>query len=596
MSIPEHLWENRNIDEFEDNTMWGCYSGDEDDLDTELTPGMEFVRSMLELYFSSTLSAIVFCKLMWLAANAGIREAGQYALKPGAPTGHYSRKLRRQLGWRTKHNFMRLTIPGQGKHDLERSEQTVSVMPGHEQMSLDLKDTPVTATMLQKLKDKPDNIPPCYWHHPVVQEAAQYELVYPVAVYLDGVPYSHTDGVLGFWLINLVDGRRFLMAVIRKRIICKCGCRGWCTFYHIFRYIHWSLAALACGEYPGERYNGTFLEDGSDASRQALAKTKLGFKAACLYIKGDWMELATTIGLPMWVDSLRPCFNCNAYLHNFYETLGTTLDALVWIENGDDDYFEACARCEHIVTLRNSDDLQKILRLLRYDKRKDGSRGRALVGPVDVAGVSLCAGDRLEPSLTLTDIGNVEYLNEFPQAITFWRPSSETLTRHRNPIFDSHLGITPRKSLVIDLLHAVFLGILLVWCRLVIWKLLECGVYGILAGRAEAMQAAVLLLRSKLMRFYPKYEKEHPGEILTRVSDLTQSMLGEPSDHKLKTKGAETWGIALFLLSELQSMSHRIPVDGQRMIAAGEQLIGVIRMWKSHGWTMPAASSKDFEP
>lgn len=80
--------------------------------------------------------------------------------------------------------------------------------------------------------------------------------------------------------------------------------------------------------------------------------------------------------------------------------------------------------------------------------------------------------------------------------------------------------------------------------------LILAGVFGD-ASTHEGLPAALLGLRNKLMRFNNIYEQSHKGEKLTRVSDLVPSMLGEANDQKLKTKGAETWGLCLFLISEL---------------------------------------------
>ena len=49
----------------------------------------------------------------------------------------------------------------------------------------------------------------------------------PVAVFTDGVAYSHTDSVLGVWEINMISQKRHVVALIRKRQMCKCGCQGW---------------------------------------------------------------------------------------------------------------------------------------------------------------------------------------------------------------------------------------------------------------------------------------------------------------------------------------------------------------------------------
>ena len=74
--------------------------------------------------------------------------------------------------------------------------------------------------------------PPSYESHPVVQRNAG-RLVAPLGVYMDALPYSLVDSVLGVWVINLVTGARDVLLTIRKKRVCSCGCKGWCTYYPI---------------------------------------------------------------------------------------------------------------------------------------------------------------------------------------------------------------------------------------------------------------------------------------------------------------------------------------------------------------------------
>ena len=70
-----------------------------------------------------------------------------------------------------------------------------------------------------------DEMPSCYTQHPVVQ-AHSSELVLPVGIFVDGVPYSHVDGCIGWWIVNLISGQRLLFATQRKKRLCRCGCRA----------------------------------------------------------------------------------------------------------------------------------------------------------------------------------------------------------------------------------------------------------------------------------------------------------------------------------------------------------------------------------
>ena len=316
-----------------------------------------------------------------------------------------------------------------------------------------------------------------------------------------------------------------------------------------------------------------------------MAGQPIGGKCALIYIKGDWAEFAGTLGLPAHNDSVRPCFCCNAYGSSMYEMDGMSLEAIQWDINDDDMYFNACDRCEQIVQINNAAERNEVDGYLRYDKRTNGHKGRCLTRDLSINGVELKADDRLEPCDQLPDIGALIDVDEFPLTITFWRTSREDMTRHRNPLFDRQLGITPKRSLVVDALHAFHLGIMNVWCRIAAWKLLDANVYGDLGNATETLKAGVLVMRSRLMNFYNR-----SPEKLTRVADFTPSMVGSRNDQKMKTKGAETWGVTLFLIDELHS--HPMP-NGNQLYHAGVCLKKIVEIWKQCDWTMPRTAAQD---
>ena len=136
-------------------------------------------------------------------------------------------------------------------------------------------------------------LPPCYSAHPVVR-ANPDKYVLPLGLFADGVPYSQTDSVIGVWVVNLINGQRNLIAVIRKKKTCDCGCRGWCTFHSLFHWLEWGSAALACGKMPGARHdNQPWLA--CEKGRAERAGEDI-VHACLLLIKGDWSEYATTLG------------------------------------------------------------------------------------------------------------------------------------------------------------------------------------------------------------------------------------------------------------------------------------------------------------
>ena len=205
--------------------------------------------------------------------------------------------------------------------------------------------------------------------------------------------------------------------------------------------------------------------------------------------------------------------------------------------------------------------------------------------------MNLRAGDRLEPSPGVPDVGMLGEL-PLPAEIVMWRSGSESLTKHRNPLFDEELGTLPQRCVVVGTLHCLYLGVMLVWCRVVLWMLVDAGIYGAMSTDEENIQTAVLVLRHNLMEFYKARHRERPGENLTRVSDLTPKMLGSRTEPKCKTKGAETWGMLLFLLGELQLHVGRLGDRGVRLLAAGQALEEMVGIWNRHGRVLPPDSRR----
>ena len=124
------------------------------------------------------------------------------------------------------------------------------VLPGHELIEESLaEDLAGMQRQVAEAKAADDRLPPAYWDHPVVQQHPE-EDVRPDAIYMDAVPYSLTDSVIGVWLVCLLSSRRYLVAIIRKRMLCKFGCAGFCIFFHLLRFVHWFLKCMAEKTYP----------------------------------------------------------------------------------------------------------------------------------------------------------------------------------------------------------------------------------------------------------------------------------------------------------------------------------------------------------
>jgi hypothetical protein len=292
---------------------------------------------------------------------------------------------------------------------------------------------------------------------------------------LDGAPYSLGDSAVAIWLINSLTQVRHCVAIIRKRYACKCGCRKWCTFWPIMFWIHYCFACLGEGIMPSPRRDHQPWTE-QDKSRASKAGRAFARKGILLRFKGDWPELTERIGLPNWNSSLRPCFCCSCPHRSLYNVRGVNLLSLPWRVNCFSDYDAACKACEVWIPVDRA-TVQRLKTFLRFDKRKDGSLGRSLTKSFPDLG--LREHDRLEPSASLPDIAGFERLCEDApnrcERICFWRRNCESICLHRSPLWGEKLGITPERVLCLDLMHTLYLGVILGFVRMVIWKLLLSG-------------------------------------------------------------------------------------------------------------------------
>lgn len=563
-------------------------SGDDEDGHAQ-SPGKQLVDHLMKLYLGRDLSAKDLCTICFFAGAAGVREARVYGYNPDAQSGHFQRHLNKVCTWMAdKDRLYDVQVPSYHQADLGRGTHTLTGIPPHEAFDEQVCAEPGLRLHLREAIQA-GHLPPTYSNHKVVRDNVGGNPVVPVSVFVDGVPYSLTDSVVGFWLINELNGARSLLACMRKKITCACGCRGWCSFWAIWDWLRWSLLALAKGEYPTRRHDGNAWLP-SDARRAALAGQRMQFKACLLYIKGDWAEYASSLGLPSWQDGVRPCYACNAAPGTFYQVSGISPVGLPWRCNQATDYEQSCRRCERLVVV-GADLHKKLCRLLRYDKRQRGGQGRCLGS--DVPELSLRTGDRLEPSSFLRDVGHFEMMARFPAPLLFWRPSLQSDARHRCPLFDDALGTTPVDHLTVDALHAVFLGVMNSFCKHLLLFLIQEGMWGQRGQADETEQRAMLIIRAELRAFYRRRHEQNPGERLTRISVFSKKTIGDPSVKKLNTKGAETWGFLLYLLDRLPHSLNNLGPQAAQLLQAGRALERVVRVWDESGPTLSPAQVQE---
>ena len=85
---------------------------------------------------------------------------------------------------------------------------------------------------------------------------------------------------------------------------------------------------------------------------------------------------------------------------------------------------------------------------------------------------------------------------------SLWRSSRETVARNRCPLFDSAVGICPIKSMTIDSLHCLDLGVFNSFAKHVLWELILSGAWGRRQTVEETVSTAVTAIRKDLNAWY----------------------------------------------------------------------------------------------
>ncbi len=411
-----------------------------------------------------------------------------------------------------------------------------------------------------------------YRNHPVVR-ANPGEPVLPLALYVDGMPFTKNDGMVAFYMYSLISGARYLIAILRKSHMCQCGCRHWSSHLPMLHFIHWSLATMAEGVFPRFRPDGSPWV-AADGARFTMAGQPLAARGALVMVKGDWAEFAQTFGFASWASTLAPCMACKCTATTMYDVTRVSLLSLPWSSVTSADYDLACSACERHVVV-SAPQHRTLRAILRYDKRRSGAGGRALLD--DFPALGLLKGDRLEPTPSLPDIGAFDSITTFPCPLLFWRKANETRARRRNPLLDDNLGIGIA-IFCFDTLHTLNLGSAKSWRREAIWRMIESDIWQLGdVTQEERLALSVLRLKAVLWPWYARQRDLHGRDSVHAVEDIAPKMLGSSASHKLNTKAAETKTLLFFVVDFLRQHVGTV-LGGPPLLAAGEALVDLFNI------------------
>jgi hypothetical protein len=162
-----------------------------------------------------------------------IGHAKRLAIPPGQATGNYQKRVDTVLGSRpaSSNQTREVEVPLYDKH----KGNCVSMFIPCGSPITNLRDEIADAS--EPLERK-QILTPNARRNPVIQCATVIDVILHCLLYLDGVPYSLRrvgyDSVLVIWLVNKVTQTRYLLCIVRKTTMCRCGCKGWCTLAAFF--------------------------------------------------------------------------------------------------------------------------------------------------------------------------------------------------------------------------------------------------------------------------------------------------------------------------------------------------------------------------
>ena len=583
-------WEGWAPDLNNDRPAWGNL-GEEANIPWDAIPpaeaGDELCNFLISLKLNGSLSARQACILAFFAFKAGaIGPVQQLAMKPDCQTGKYSQRFDKVAGTKPDTSLMYdLPLALRRRHDTVRTWTEVPVRLPLEELAKEIRDSPeVTAELRRTIAE--GEMPKIYTEHPVVTGAPAGELVYPLSIYMDGIAHTRLDSALAVWCYFSTCGKRHLLAILRRSEMCNCGCKGWCTLFPLWCVVAWQLASMASGRHPSERHDGSPFRD-SEAFRLAVAGSLLGFRILCIFLKSDIVEYSHSLGFPAHNDTIGPCPLCFATLADIsFDCMALSPMGTGRPRKTPASYDLACRSCEVTCTV-TSTTVDEMRHVIAYDKSKKGPGGRILQW--DFPDKGLLRRDRLEPNRALPDIAAFE-TRECPFLATFWRKSSETSTRHRNPLFGPSTGLSAN-NIGLDWLHILSLGIiqsLLMW---LLWDGVNVNVYGIQGSAQAIFELTVLRIKGELEAFYQ--DESRSGRHHTRVQAFVPALFGTNSARAFRLHGAETNGFLRFFVTVLPrwvKLGLKLPhyVEGVR------SLVGIIDAIREFPRQMPTAVEMEF--
>lgn len=400
--------------------------------------GVGFRRCLLTGFKKGTYTARDVCTLAHHAMNGGCHGVSDLALDPDQSGGNFYRHLQKALQLKTESYFYNAKIP---LWDAGEQCRTMETFPMHLPHSIFAELHEKHPELYDPINLELTELPPCWMDHPVF--LANGERAIPVSLYSDGVPHSKSDSFYTYYFRLLNSDERHMVCSIRKNDLCKCGCRGMCTFGAVGRILTWSLNQLSAGQWPSTNHLGEPME-----GRRGLLAS--GFVGGLVEYRADLLEFTSCLGFRNWSNLRNPCFLCGCSRDSMFDFPEEMTDC-VWPVRDAEAYRIMVQRSTKRIRVPSRAVLDLILDKCEWDP---GVPGLALIEDIEEMGLK--RGWRLMENGAITDLHDFSRLR-FPATLSFFDAANVMGLNFVAPIF-SVVGFTI-EHLCLDSMHVIDLGV-----------------------------------------------------------------------------------------------------------------------------------------
>ena len=125
----------------------------------------------------------------------------------------------------------------------------------------------------------------------------------------------------------------------------------------------------------------------------------------------------------------------------------------------------------------------------------------------------------------------------------------------------------------------LFLGVMHTLCKVILWDILTSRTLSTLGTQDERVAASIEWVDHDLDRFYKRHQAGNPNEALTRITAFTSKIVGSSDERNFTAKGAQTWGVLLYLVGFFDRLHPRLPAQSHCLFRAAKELVSIVNIW-----------------